>query len=741
MKKPLILLTLLVSFLPAAFSQTPASKPQAVLAFYDDETQLVITDAQGNSVVPSEGMELPANTILKTLKTTAEIQLVPNGTIIKLAASTTFSIRGLRGVNGGTSNDFSLLGGKIRAVAAKLTGAAAPGYNISTPTANCGVRGTDFAMLYDLATQKDWVCVQEGQVDFTNITTGSTIPVAANQFANTFDAVFQAGPVDAARLAQIFSDVDFVKLKPADVPGHQVAVEKPQPKPEASPAPAPAPSPAPETAAQPAPSGAPAPAAQQGSNPFLDFLKNTLAFEVGSVTINGTTYSKAVLSPVFTADDFKLGLYLPIVYTSDMFDHNDWYRPAGNDEWSFGSDKHGLQAKAADFAEDLALKIKFLEWGDQASDPFYLKVGNLEDMTLGHGSVVRNFANDQDFPAVRKIGVNAGAKFGPVTVEGLVDDLVQPQVAGGRLALDVIGDQVVLGLQTTADLHLADPKAMALDPAMTGLTPESLGDPILIVGGADLQLFKIDNGPIFRAHVFSDVNALTTYNRDAMELGPGSPDQGFQTSTIWHDGKGSYGTESGVYGNIALLDYRLSFQTAQGLYQNEMFEGNYYRTRETTLEEVVVYEDSTFGRDAIDKTTNMGIYGSAGFSLFGLVNFEGAYRWPFIYRADGSFGPSDADSLRLALTVPKGKLPFVKLSGGIAYERTFFWSTLRDDGNLFDANTVLSGDIAYGLTDGLDLVLTVSTAAVLDSDGHQVYDDSGNPKVAPMVSIDTRLSF
>jgi hypothetical protein len=738
MKKILTLLALAAAFLPAtAFSQTKEPpKPSAVLAFYDDETQLVITDAQGNSVVPSEGMDLPVNTVIKTLKTTAEIQLVPNGSIIKLAASTTFSVRALRDVNGSTSNDFSLLGGKIRAVAAKIAGSSLPAYNISTPTANCGVRGTDFAMLYDLATQKDWVCVQEGKVDFTNITTGTTVPVAINQFANTFDPVFQAAPVDAARLAQIFSDVDFVKLKPADVPGHQVAVQEPQaqPKPEASPAPTPAPAQEPAAAEAAAPTPAPASAA---SNPLVDFLRNTLAFEVGSVTIDGTTYSKAVLSPVFTAEKFKIGLYLPIIYTSDMFDHSDWYHPAGNDEWSFGTDKQGLKAQAADFAEDLALKIKFLEWGDQANDPAYLKVGNIEDMTLGHGTVVRNFANDQDFPAVRKIGVNTGAKLGPLKIEGVVDDLMQPQVLGGRMALDVVGDQIVFGIQTTADLHLADDNTMALDPNVGGLTPTLTGDPVLLVGGADLQLFQIDFGPIFRIHAFTDANALTTYNRDSSPLL--GIDEGLQTSTIWHN----YGTESGIYGNVALMDYRLSFQTEKGLYHNAMFEGDYYRTRDMTLMQIVAYEDTLdhTARDQIDGITNLGIFGGLGFNIFGLLTLEGSYRWPFEYRADGSIGSSDLDYLRLALTVPKGKLPFVKLSGGIAYERSGFMPTVRSSGNLFDASSVLSGNIAYGLTDGLDLVLTVSTAAVLDAQGHQVYDDSGNPRVAPMVSIDTRLSL
>src|SRR5688572_3947091 len=115
MKKTLALLALLAAFLPQAViaQSKPASKAQAVLAFFDDETQLLITDAQGNSLVPTEGMAIPLNTVVKTLKTTAEIQLVPNGSIIKLAASTTFAVKSLKAADGTGSNDFSLIGGKI----------------------------------------------------------------------------------------------------------------------------------------------------------------------------------------------------------------------------------------------------------------------------------------------------------------------------------------------------------------------------------------------------------------------------------------------------------------------------------------------------------------------------------------------------------------------------------------------------------------------------------------------------
>jgi len=722
MRKSIALLTVLLVLLPGfltaqtAKKATPA-KAQAVLEYSDDETQLVITDAKGNPLVPSDGLVLPVGTVIKTMKTTAEIRLNPNGSIIKLSASTTFKIESLKETDGTGSNDFAILGGKIRTVAAKLTGSTVPGYNVRTPTANCGVRGTDFAMKFDPDNAMDWVCVQEGQVEFTNINTGETVPVGTGQFANTFNEVFQAGAVSAERLAELFADLDFVKLSPVEVPAAEIAAVTEAAPVEAAPA------------AEKAPASEPA-AAAPAEDPMMEFLKKFFGLEVGSITIEGSTYSKAVLTPVVTAEGFRLGLYLPIVYRTDLFNANEWYRPAGNDEWSFGTDKSGWANIAADAGRDLALKIKYLEWGNQGSDPFYLSLGNLKTMTIGHGSVVHNFANDQDFPAIRKIGVNAGAKLGPLALEGLTDDLADPTVVGGRLALDLVGDQIVFGVQTTADLRLADPKNLSA----FNTTPQAFGDPILLVGGVDLQLFKLDFGA-FRTKAFADVNTVVPYLRsDSIQL---KSTQGLLLKTAWDGSLGSLGGETGFMGNLAIMEYRLTFQAERGLYSNGLFEGNYYRNRTNTLFALKQY---LLDPAAALANLDMGIYGSAGFDVFGLLKMQAAYRWPFVLTSTGSIQASDSDFFQVGLSVPKDKIPFVKLSGSVVYARTQFVPSLRDKVNLFDANTVLRGEVVYGLATGLDLAVGVSTSTLRDSAGNILYDNN-KPKVGPVISLDTRVSL
>ena len=58
---------------------------------------------------------------------------------------------------------------------------------------------------------------------------------------------------------------------------------------------------------------------------------------IGSVTIDGTSYSKVVLAPEVRIGRLKLGLYLPVIYNGDLFNPSTWYEPGGNNEWDFGS--------------------------------------------------------------------------------------------------------------------------------------------------------------------------------------------------------------------------------------------------------------------------------------------------------------------------------------------------------------------------------------------------------------------
>jgi len=205
----------------AAVLTSAASNPGAVLVFADDDSQLTISDAQGQNIPPYEGLVVGPGTTVQTKQTTAEFRLSPNGSILKLAKNTIFRIQALRD-SGDSANSFRLDLGRVRVVAAKLVGALS--YDIKTPIAQAGVRGTDFVLEANAAIG-DWICVKEGAVEFARdqVPAGGakSVLVKAGEFANAGAAKFESRKATADDIAQRFAGLDFQGADETAVPGHQ----------------------------------------------------------------------------------------------------------------------------------------------------------------------------------------------------------------------------------------------------------------------------------------------------------------------------------------------------------------------------------------------------------------------------------------------------------------------------------------------------------------------------------------
>ena len=112
-----------------------------------------------------------------------------------------------------------------------------------------------------------------------------------------------------------------------------------------------------------------------------------LGLGVGSVTIDGVLYNQLALRPEINLG--KLGIRLDLVFYMDN---------EGNmkdDEWDFGNDP----SKILD-------KILYLRWGEE-TDPFWVKLGSLDNVTLGYGGIMSGYSNMMEFPGVRRIGLKS----------------------------------------------------------------------------------------------------------------------------------------------------------------------------------------------------------------------------------------------------------------------------------------------------------------------------------------------
>ncbi len=103
---------------------------------------------------------------------------------------------------------------------------------------------------------------------------------------------------------------------------------------------------------------------------------------IGMVIINGKIYQQFGLRPDIPFGKFGVGLDLTF-----RFDEDGNFK---DDEWDEG--------------RDYIDKLYYLRYG-LPGDPFYLRVGALDNVTLGYGLIMRRYANTIQYPEVKRIGI------------------------------------------------------------------------------------------------------------------------------------------------------------------------------------------------------------------------------------------------------------------------------------------------------------------------------------------------
>lgn len=698
------------------------------------------------------GYALDTNYVVRTADGFAEI-LLPNGHVLKLADQTEVRLQSVlaRGSSSG-SDVVSVATGRLRSVVSNLTGTGR-GFQVRTPTAVGGVRGTDFVT--QVGSGAEIIAVLEGVVEFAS-GSGESLTLAANQFADALAESFAATQANVSEqfygsLAEISEQTRAAQQQVIDELGlDEEPAEEEQPPEEADPQEA-------EVESgdaivvepqEPADEAAEEDAGEGPVDQFMANLTQALGLEIGSISLDGTTYSKLIAQPTFQIGKLRAGLYLPIIYSGNLFDSADWYRPKGNNEWSFGTDQDWSNepfVAIADLAGDLALKIKFVEWGD-LRDPFFLKVGNLNTLTLGHGLLMRNYANDIEFPAVRRIGFNIGMDFGGAGFELLTNDLADPEIFGTRLyARPVPSIPLAIGVSGVADIAPARDLPETDAEGATVFGTERSADPVFLNLALDLDLPIVERDA-FSLVLFGDVGGLLPYLRNSA----GGLDEGFQFDALTHDVAGTtelrnYGIATGLFGNASILDYRLEFQNYHGIFEPAFYDASYDRVRGEKVRQTIAYLQNPDAPKYRNET--LGVYGEAGFTIAELVRLQAGYLWPWTREPDTqAIVVGDNDYLLAGFQIREGLLP-LDISLGLTYERTYFAPTLmKRDGfegaRLFDENTVLKGEVIYPVAPIMDIVASVTTTVLRDDQGNIVYETRNGqllPRFGPVISIETRI--
>jgi len=724
-----------------------------ILEYFDDPSQIEILDIDGFAINDVYiGMQLLAGESIKTNNTSAELRVAPNGSILKVAPNTNFVINQLP--NSTSSNhEFTTQSGKMRFVAAK-----GANYLFRTPTASCGVRGTDFVIEIDSAAATRLV-VQEGAVEFTRSSDNTSILTSAGEALKSDAAELIPQRLTTAELAQTFESLDFSKLSPATVPNYLETEnteinEDTNSVDQQNQAKAPASSPVVNTPIPNIPDNQDNQAESQDTTNtdsvindlILDGIKKYLGLEIGSMTVGTESYGKLVFQPHIDLGDFKIGLYLPIIYGSDLFNPETWYKPGGNDEWSFGTDKEEPLDIALDIIQDTVLKIKYIELFDRG-DPFFIKLGSIPSMTLGHGLLIGSFANDADFPAVRRLGTNLGLDLGGFTWEILANDLSAPTILGTRISVRPLYPNFKLGvgLSFAADLDpLSGIEDMEIDTA-TAEEAQTL-DPYIFGFGADIDL------PIFETDAFSmlfytDFGGFMPYLNSELTRDDGSTiSAGLMVDNMFVLGDSAenliqlrnYGFMSGFSGNVLFVDYQLEFQSFNGYFNRSYFDNNYERLRVSkTLDLIDFLKESD---TSIYDYQKYGIYGKAGFNILDLVTVSAAYTWPWTV-GEGSLldfvDQYNDDEFSISVDLNEDMIPF-GIDGQLKFVRSHFRDLFVEDSgySFFDLYATFLGEVSIPVGPLFSIKITLGTSLARDASGALIYED-GNPVVSPVFVMET----
>jgi len=125
----------------------------------------------------------------------------------------------------------------------------------------------------------------------------------------------------------------------------------------------------------------------------------------GSVTLADEIYNQISFRPEMSKR--KLGIGLDLYF---YFDHD------GNlsvNNWNF--------KQSSDAFRTIVDKIFYIRWG-QPADDFYFRFGALPNMTLGYGTLVKNYSNTIDYPRVRRKGFTFNYKFGELSTQFIHSD-------------------------------------------------------------------------------------------------------------------------------------------------------------------------------------------------------------------------------------------------------------------------------------------------------------------------------
>lgn len=86
-----------------------------------------------------------------------------------------------------------------------------------------------------------------------------------------------------------------------------------------------------------------------------------------------------------------------------------------------------------DNAKAITQKIVYLGYGKERQDPYFFRIGTLDDVVLGFGILMDHYRNDVYYPLIKKQGFYGGLDLGHGGLTFVCDDIFDWDLFGGRV--------------------------------------------------------------------------------------------------------------------------------------------------------------------------------------------------------------------------------------------------------------------------------------------------------------------